>query len=132
MFLFWSLERIVSFSRGKISNQKCRATKYLDHLVDTEIQGYNARKVILEVYASFDLQCTVSGRNSKPYMVSIFHIKKNQFNILVIGNYHVNYQNYQNLMLLTSSDTERTLMHLFHPERTGFNYVRRVAECTQL
>ena len=27
--------------------------------------------------------------------------------------YYVNYQNYQNLMLLTSSDTKRTLMHLF-------------------
>ena len=26
------------------------------------IQGYNARKVISEVYASFVLQCTVSGR----------------------------------------------------------------------
>ena len=25
----------------------------------------------------------------------------------------MNYQNYQNLMLLTSSDTKRTLMHLF-------------------
>ena len=32
---------------------------------------------------------------------------------LVIGNYYVNYQKYQNLMLLTSSDTKRTLMHLF-------------------
>ena len=29
------------------------------------------------------------------------------------GNYYVNYQNYQNLMLLTSSDTKQTLMHLF-------------------
>ena len=26
------------------------------------IQGYNARKVISEVYASFVMQCTVSGR----------------------------------------------------------------------
>jgi len=47
----------------------------------------------------------------KPDMGSIFHIK-NQWNILVIGNYYVNYQNYQNLVLLTSSDTKRTLMHL--------------------
>ena len=39
--------------------------------------------------------------------------KKNQWNILVIGNHYVNYQNYQNLMLLTSSDTKRKLMHLF-------------------
>ena len=45
-------------------------------------------------------------------MGRIFHIK-NQWNILVIGNCYVNYQNYQNFMLLTSSDTKRTLMHLF-------------------
>ena len=30
-----------------------------------------------------------------------------------MGNYYVNYQNYQNSMLLTSSDTRRSLMHLF-------------------
>ena len=64
-------------------------------------------------------------RMSKPDMGSIFHIK-NQWNILVIGNYYVNYQNYQNLMLLTSSDTKRTLMHLFlfknsAHKRTGYN-----------
>jgi len=53
-----------------------------------------------------------TGRMSKPDMGSTFHVK-NQWNILVIGNYHVNIQNYQNLMLLTSSDTKRTLMHLF-------------------
>ena len=46
-------------------------------------------------------------RMSKPEMGSIFHIK-NRWNILVIGNYYVNYQNF-----LTSSDTKRTLMHLF-------------------
>ena len=32
---------------------------------------------------------------------------------MVIGSYYVNYHNYQNLMLLTSSDTKWTLMHLF-------------------
>ena len=61
---------------------------------------------------------------STPDMGSIIHIK-NQWNILVIENYYVNYQNYQNLMLLTSSDTKRTLMHIivykFRPKRTGFN-----------
>ena len=46
---------------------------------------------------------------SKPDMGSIFHIK-NQWNILVIWNYYVNYQN---LMLSTSSDTKQILMHLF-------------------
>ena len=45
---------------------------------------------------------------SQPYMGSIFHIK-NQWNILVKEN---NYVNYQNSMLLFSSDTKRTLMHV--------------------
>ena len=53
-----------------------------------------------------------TSRMSKSDMGSIFHIN-NQWNILVIGNYYVNYQNYQNSILLTSSDTKRTLMHLF-------------------
>ena len=51
-------------------------------------------------------------RESKPDMGSIFHTK-NKWNILVRRNYYVHNQNYQNLMLLTSSDTKRTLMHLF-------------------
>jgi len=38
---------------------------------------------------------------------------KNQWNILVKGNFYVNYQNYRNYMLLSSSGTKRTLMHLF-------------------
>ena len=51
-----------------------------------------------------------------------------------MGNLNMNYQNYQNLMRLTSSDTKLTLMHLFlftnyfPPERTGFNMY---AEYTQ-
>ena len=52
-------------------------------------------------------------RMSKPDMGmgSIFHIKKS---MKYSGHRkHMNYQNYQNLMLLTSSDTKRTLMHLF-------------------
>ena len=51
-------------------------------------------------------------RMSKPDMESIFHMK-HQWNILVIGNYYVNYENFQNSMLLSSSDTKLTLMHLF-------------------
>ena len=51
-------------------------------------------------------------RMSKPDIWSIFHIK-NQWNIKVIENYYVNYQNHPNLMLLTSLDTKRTLIHLF-------------------
>ena len=45
----------------------------------------------------------------------------------------MNYQNYQDLMLLTSSDTKRTdasiLVYKFRPERTGF---KMYAEYTQL
>ena len=66
-------------------------------------------------------------RMSKPNMGSIFYIN-NQWNILVIGNYYLNYQNYQNSMLLTSSDTKRALMHLFlftnSAQRDWFKYVR--------
>ena len=54
-----------------------------------------------------------TGRMSKPDMGSVFHIKKTMIYILVVGNYYMNYQNDQNLMLLTYSDTKRTLMHLF-------------------
>ena len=65
---------------------------------------------------------------SKPEMGSIFHIK-NQWNILVIGNNNVNYQNYQHVMLLTSSDTKRTLMRLFL--FTNFAPRELVSICTQ-
>jgi len=40
--------------------QKCTITDFL-YL----FQGFNARKVILEVYASFVLHCTVSVRECK-------------------------------------------------------------------
>ena len=69
-------------------------TEILHVKKDSGMQGCNARKVISEVYTSLVLQCTVSGRMSKPDMGSIIHIK-NQWNILVIGNYYVNYQNCQ-------------------------------------
>ena len=67
-------------------------------------------------------------RMSKSDMGSIFHIK-NQWNILVMGNYYVNYQKYQNLMLLTSSDTKRTLMHLLL--FTNSAHRELVSICTQ-
>ena len=98
-------------------------------------QGTNARKVISEVYAFFVLQCTVFGRKGKHKTdVTAWHrinFHKNKlWNILVIGNYYVNFQNYQNQMLLSSSDTRRTLMHLFFfkisPRENWFQNVRRV------
>jgi len=78
------------------------------------LQGKLFQKCTHLLYCSVpSLGGNVSTRRmSKPDVGSIFHIK-NQWNILVIRNYYMNYQNYQNLMLLTSSDTKRTLMHLF-------------------
>ena len=74
-------------------------------------------------------------RMSKPDMGSIFHIN-NQWNILVIGNYYVNYQNFQNSMLLTSSATKRTLRHLFSftnsAQRELVSICAHYAEYTQL
>ena len=69
----------------------------------------------------------------KLFMFIYLHIKI-QWNILIIENYYVNYQNLQNLMLLSSSDTKRTLIIIIlvyrhRPERTGFNMY---AEYTQL
>jgi len=81
------------------------------------IQGTNARKVISEEFASFVLQCTVFGRQCKYntdvtawHGIHLSHKKSMKYDI---GNYYVNYQNFQNSMLLFSSDTKRTLMHLF-------------------
>ena len=51
---------------------------------------------------------------------------KNQWNILVKGNFYVNYQN---LILLTSSDTKRTLMHPFL--FTNSAQREQVSMCTQ-
>ena len=65
---------------------------------------------------------------SQPDMGSIFQTK-NQWNILVIGNYYVNYQNFQNVMLLTSSDTKRTLIHLFLFTKSA--QIELVSICTQ-
>ena len=78
------------------------------------------------------LYCSVLGDNVstrqmlQPDMGSIFHINIG-WNILVIENYYVNYQNYQNSMLLTSSDTIRTLRHLFL-----FAQRELVSICTQI
>ena len=66
----------------------------------------------------------------QPDTGSIFHIK-NQWKILVIGSYYVNYQNYLNLMLLgywTNTDAS-ILVYKFRQERTGFNMY---AKYTQL
>ena len=80
-------------------------------------------------------ECTVFGRKSKHKTdVTAWHginfHKNNLWNILVIiGNYYENFQNYLNLMLLSSSDTRRTLMHLFL--FTNSAHRELVSICTQ-
>ena len=72
----------------------------LAHLLDYPkdvMQGKLFQKCTYLLYCSvLSLGGTVNTRRmSKPDMESIFHIK-NQYNILVIGSFYVNYQNYQN------------------------------------
>ena len=77
----------------------------------------NAKKVISKVYASFELQCTVSGRWSKHktdvtawHGIHLSHKKSMKYS----GHRKLlcALSKLSNLMLLTSSDTKRTLMHL--------------------
>jgi len=100
--------QVFAFSSDPI----CRKYTYLS--LAWQVQGTNARKVISELYTFFVLLCTVFGRKSKQKTdVRAWHRihfhKNNLLNILVIGNYSVNFQSYQNSILLTSSDTKRTL-----------------------
>ena len=94
----------------------------------------DASKVIMQGKLFFVLQCTVFGRKrkNKTDVTSWhgIHFHKNKlWNILVIGNYYVNYQNYQNLMRLSSLVTRRTLIHLFL--FTNFAQRELVSICTQ-
>ena len=75
------------------------------------MQGTYARKVISEVYTFFALQCTVFGRKSK-HKTDVeawhgIHFHKNN-----LWNNYVNFKIIK-IKLLSSSDTRRTLMHLF-------------------
>ena len=55
--------QIINFdlSLELLTGQK-ELNSFLMSLIHTLAQGYNARNVISEVYASFVLQCSVSGR----------------------------------------------------------------------
>ena len=79
-------------------------------------QGYNAGKLFQRcthlLYCSVYLWAVMQTQAWSLDMRSIFHIKS-QLNIMVIGSYYVNFQNYQNLIMLSSSDTKRTMRHLF-------------------
>jgi len=61
----FSLADIFNRAFGDLTNKKLINITYLGFKYSVVIQtnqGYNARKVVSEVYASFVLQCTVSGR----------------------------------------------------------------------
>ena len=86
------------------------------------MQGYNARKVISEVYASFVL-----------YTGSIFHIKKSmkysgRRKLLHELSKFSKFNAFILLVYYTNTDAP-ILVHKFRPERTGFNMY---AENTQL
>ena len=92
--------------------------------------------VIWEMYAFFVLQSVLSlggkvntRRMSQPDMESIFTKIIYEIFWSFIGNYYENFQNYLNLMLLSSSDTRRTLMHLFF--FTNSAHRELVSICTQ-
>ena len=68
-------------------------------------------------------------RMSKPEMGFIFHIKK-RWNILAIGNYYVNYQNFQNQCFYPPRIQEEhwciySCLQI-PPRENWFQYVRRV------
>ena len=86
------------------------------HCIKVIMQGKLFQRFTHLLYCSaLSLGGNVNTRRiSQPDMGSIFHIK-NQWNIQVIGNYNYVWiiKNFQNSMLLSSSDTKRTMMHLF-------------------
>ena len=84
------------------------------------MQGCKARKVISEVYTSLVLQTDVEARHG------IHHSHKKS---IKYSGHRKLYVNYQNLMLLTSSDTKRTLMHLLL--FTNSDQRELVSICTQ-
>jgi len=93
--------------------RKLNSICFISQIKDLMQGKFFQRCTHLLYYSVLSLGGNVNTRRmSKPDMRSIFHIN-NQWNILIIRNYYMNYQNYQNSMLLTSSDTERTLRHLF-------------------
>ena len=103
---------------GTIPDQDHILYTQTKHNRERKRQGTNARKVILEVYTFFVMHCTVFRRKSKHKMDVTawqgiqFH-RNNLWNMLAIGIYYVNFQIIKIKCFLTSSDTKRTLMHLF-------------------
>ena len=76
-------------------------------------QGCNARKVISEVYASFVLQRECKHKTDVTDWHGIHLSLKKTMNYSGNRKLLCELSKLSNLMLLTSSDTKRTLMHLF-------------------
>ena len=127
----WTIEPM--YNKGVQLSLRCFTTsRYLLNLVSSLlcIQGYNARKVISEVYASFLLRCTV--------FVEAWH------GIHLLHKKSMKYSGHRKLLCelsklskldalillgyLTSIDAS-IFVYKFRPERTGFNMY---AEYTQL
>jgi len=132
--------QLSKLSIGKLSQWYQINPKYLlyNTILSVQIyylaQGFNARKVNSEVYASFVLQCTVTGRYGKHKTdVEAWH------GIHLSHNKAMKYSGHRKLLCELSkfnafnllgyyTDTEASfLVYKFRPERTGFNmYARRV------
>ena len=119
--------RKLCFYRKGIFRTVCQSQK------DRHNQDYNARKGVRIFYTAV----SVSGRWCKHktdvealYGIHLSH--KKQGNFLVIGKCYVNYQNHQNLMILTFSDTKRTMMHLFMFTNSAQRELVRIVYATEI
>ena len=79
----------------------------------------NGHKVVMQgklfqncTHLLYCSELSLGGNVNTRHVIHLSHKKINEI-FWSIGIYYVNYHNYQKLMLLTSSDTKRTVMHLF-------------------
>ena len=117
---------------------QCHRENWRTHLIPLPkvlMQGNLFQRCTHFLYCSIlSLGGKVNTRRTHTAWHGINFHKNNLWNILALGNYYVNFQNYQNSMLLTSSDTRRTLMHLFLFTNSAWRELKRTvyAEYTRL
>ena len=117
---------------------QCHRENWRTHLIPLPkvlMQGNLFQRCTHFLYCSIlSLGGKVNTRRTHTAWHGINFHKNNLWNILTLGNYYVNFQNYQNSMLLTSSDTRRTLMHLFLFTNSAWRELKRTvyAEYTRL